>query len=61
LEEGGALSPYHKELGGEGSKKKKILSFQGGDPAALSSWRALYLLIATLGKDPTKPNLGFHF
>jgi hypothetical protein len=53
--------PCHKELGGGGSKKKKILSCQGGDPAAPSSWRALHLLIAALGKDLTKPNIGFDF
>ena len=47
------LTLTQKELGGEGSKKKNISSCQGGDPAAPSSWRALHLLIAALGKDLT--------
>ena len=55
------LTLTQKELGGEGSKKKKISSCQGADLAAPSSWTALYLLIAALGKDLTKPNIGFHF
>jgi len=50
--------PCHKKLGGEGGKKKKISSYQGGDLAALSSWKAWYLVFAALGKDLTKPNLG---